>query len=61
MAVKRKPKAIQVDENVQQASAGLATKRWKTVYTAAKHVGMSKLTLGRRAKGGKSRTEAREA
>jgi len=61
MNVKRKLEAIEVDENVQQASAGLAIKCWKSVYSAAKHVSMSKSTLGRQVNGGKSHTEAWES
>ena len=47
-----------MDENVQQASVGLAIEHWKSVYSAAKHVSMSKSTLGRRVNGEKSHTEA---
>ena len=48
------------DDKIKQALAGLASKRWITVHAAAKGVGMSKKTLERRWKGGKSRAEARE-
>jgi len=48
------------DDKVKQAMVGLASKRWNSVYAAAKGVGMSAKTLTRRLNGGKSRVEARE-
>src|SRR5438270_4775698 len=60
MPRKSRGPAPTADNKVKQALAGLASKRWPTVYAAAKAVGMSKKTLESRWKGGKSRAQARE-
>ena len=61
MIIKQKLEALEVDEHMKQASVGLAIKHWKSVYSAAKHMGMSKSTLGCQVNRGKSCTEARES
>ena len=51
---------LTMDQKVKQALRGLASKRWETLYAAAKALGMSRETLKRRMNGIKSRAEARE-
>jgi hypothetical protein len=51
---------LTLDEKVKQALRGLASKRWKTLYAAAKALGISQDTLKRRMNGTKSRAQARE-
>lgn len=51
---------LTLNEKVKRALRGLASKRWKTPYAAAKALGMSRDTLKRRMNGIKSRAEALE-
>lgn len=60
MARKSRGPPPTTDHKVKEAMAGLASKRWNSVYAAAKDVGMSANTLTCRLNGGKSRIEARE-
>jgi hypothetical protein len=52
--------ALPLDEKIKWALRGLASKRWKTLYAAAKALGLSRETLKHRMKRRKSRTQAPE-
>jgi hypothetical protein len=42
---------LTIDEKVKQAIAGLASKRWNSIYVAAKGIRISAKTLTRRVNG----------
>ena len=54
------PETLTLNEKVKRALRGLASKRWKTPYAAAKALGLSRQTLKRRMLGTKLRAQARE-
>jgi Tc5 transposase DNA-binding domain len=54
-------KAAQTEQGIQKALVERAAGVHKTPYQAASSLGLSRATLGRRIKGGKSRREARES
>ena len=54
------PATLTLNEKVKRALRGLASKRWETLYAAAKALGMSRETLKRHMNGIKSRAEAHE-
>src|SRR5579864_903021 len=61
MTCKQSQRAIEREAKMQAALKGLASKKYKTRYEAARAFGVSEASLGRRVKGGKSRYEARES
>jgi hypothetical protein len=60
MPRQHKPKALECEQRVARALAGLRSGEWATPYQAAKETGASRHTVVRRWAGGKSRTDARE-
>jgi len=54
-------KAEEAEEKIQTALAGIKDGTYTSVYQAAKELGVSRATLDRRLKGGKSRTKAKES
>jgi hypothetical protein len=61
MPCQRKAEALEVEQRLAIALAGLQSGEWTTVYKAAKDMKVSKDTLGRRWRGNKSHAEARES
>src|SRR5205809_400436 len=61
MTHQHNPEDPKIGKKVKQALTSLALKQWKTLYAAAKALGLSETTLRHHIWGGKSRTEAREA
>ena len=60
MPRQRKLKAIEHEEKIARALAGLKSGEWATLYQAARETGASRHTVVRRCAGGKSRSDARE-
>jgi len=54
-------KAEEAEEKIQTALAGIKDGTYTSAYQAAKELGVSRATLDRRLKGGKSRTKAKES
>src|SRR6202035_474853 len=54
------PETLTLDQKVKQTLRGLASKRWKTPYAAAKALSLSRETLKRHMLGTKSRAQACE-
>jgi hypothetical protein len=61
MTRKRSQKTAEKEARIQKALAGLSSGLYESEYAAAKALGVSANTLGRRRKGGKSLAEAHES
>lgn len=60
MTRRKSQKRVENETLIIQALDGIAQKRWKTAWAAAKTLGISRHTIARRMKGGKSVMESRE-